>query len=73
MQARFCFEHGMAEFHGCGTDAKRAARSEFREQQQGHGVFLKPEKRAQLQRKLDKQLEEKAAERQVKKGDGSKK
>ena len=62
----------MAEFHGCGADAKRVARSEFREQQQGHTVFMKPEKRAQLQRKLDKQLDEKEAERKPKRGDGKK-
>ena len=43
-----------------------------REQQQGHAVFMKPEKRAQLQRKLDKQLDEKEAERKPKRGDGKK-
>lgn len=41
-QIRFCFEHGMAEVHGCGADAKKAARDGLKAQVQcanpKHGI-----------------------------------
>ena len=72
----------MAEIHGCGTDAKRSARADFKEQVhtlsfchyfhvhflsiinfvcvqaalQGRSTYVDPNKRAQLHRKLEKQV-----------------
>ncbi|ESN99731.1 hypothetical protein HELRODRAFT_176491 [Helobdella robusta] len=66
---RFCLNHHLAEAHGCGEAAKRAARKQLATDQKlypGSGVppkTLKPDKRAQLKSKLNKKLEKLTSER----------
>lgn len=66
---RFCLSHHVAECHGCGNEAKIAARKLISREGKlysGSGVpskALKPEKRAQLKSKLDNRLENMAEKR----------
>ena len=66
---RFCLSHHVAECHGCGNEAKIAARKLISREGKlcpGSGVpskSLKPEKRAQLKSKLDNRLENMAEKR----------
>ena len=72
---RYCLQHHIPEVHGCGDAAKSRARmliSREGKLYQGSGVpdkKLDPVKRAHLQRKLDKKLQEKTDERALKKKD----
>ncbi|XP_067663777.1 DNA-binding protein SMUBP-2-like [Haliotis asinina] len=69
---RFCLAHHIPEIHGCGADAKAAARQAMVKE----GILfrgnvapqkkLDPNKRAGLQRKLDKKLDEMAGKRSSK-------
>ena len=60
---RFCLSHSMAELHGCGDAAKRAARQQIQKEHKlypGSGTQSKgldQVKRKQIQRKLDKKIE----------------
>ena len=72
---RFCLTHSMAEVHGCGEAARTAARQQITREGRlvpGSGaVNHKPDrdKRAQLEKRLDKKLGEKKEQRQTKKKD----
>ncbi|XP_046352610.1 DNA-binding protein SMUBP-2-like [Haliotis rufescens] len=69
---RFCLAHHIPEIHGCGADAKVAARQAMVKE----GILfrgnvapqrkLDPNKRAGLQRKLDKKLDDMAGKRSSK-------
>ena len=69
---RFCLNHSMAEVHGCGEEARKAARQQISREGRlvpGSGaVQHKPdrEKRAQLEKRLDKKLLEKNEQRKTK-------
>jgi len=78
-RVRFCLSHSMAELHGCGDAAKQAARQQI---QKDHKIFpgsgtqsksLDPIKRNQVQRKLDKKIENMADSRKPKTQDKAKK
>ena len=70
---RFCLSHSMAEIHGCGDEARKAARQQITREGRlvpGSGLINhKPDKdkRAQLEKKLEKKLGEKNSQRQRKK------
>ena len=68
---KFCMSHNMAEVHGCGDIAKRYARQELEKELRGEkgggGKSTDAKKRAQLQRKLDKKIDDMASGRQKKK------
>ena len=70
---RFCYAHGMPEIHGCGDEAKLEARQVVIKEGilfRGNTVPSKkidPDKRAHLQRKLDKKLSEMGSKRSGKK------
>lgn len=70
---RFCLSHSMAEIHGCGEEARKAARQQISRDGRlvpGSGLINhKPDKdkRAQLEKKLEKKLGEKNIQRQRKK------
>ena len=74
---RFCLNHSMAEVHGCGDEARKAARQQISREGKlvpGSGAINhKPDrvKRAQLEKKLDKKLGEKNEQRQKKKKEKS--
>jgi hypothetical protein len=74
---RFCYQHSQAEVHGCGDDARAAARTSWRAAHSSSGgAGAKPLSAATRQlvaAKLHSKLEESAASRQVKtkKADGS--
>ena len=77
---RFCIGHGLPEAHGCGEAARKAARQQIARDGQlfpGSGrPSHKPDpvRKAQLQRKLDKKLEEMQEGRTARKpGAGAKK
>ena len=61
----FCISHHQAEIHGCGEDAKIAARKESLRQLTQPKV-LNATKRAQLQHRLKKNLDDFKSERQSK-------
>ena len=69
---RFCLKHSMAEIHGCGEEARKAARQQISREGRlvpGSGaVQHKPdrEKRVQLEKRLDKKLLEKNEQRKTK-------
>eukprot|EP00088_Acartia_fossae_P006397 TRINITY_DN12950_c0_g1_i6.p1 TRINITY_DN12950_c0_g1~~TRINITY_DN12950_c0_g1_i6.p1 ORF type:complete len:989 (-),score=212.71 TRINITY_DN12950_c0_g1_i6:60-3026(-) len=71
-RVRFCLNHSMAELHGCGEAARIAARQQLFKDKQvvpGSGSIKKgldATKRAQIQRKLDKKLENLADSRKSK-------
>ena len=67
---KFCMTHNMAEVHGCGETAKRYARQELDKELRGEkrgGKSIDAKKRVQLQRKLDKKIDDMASGRQKKK------
>ena len=70
---RFCLTHSMAEVHGCGEEARKTARQQMLREGRitpGSGTVshkLDRDKRAQLNKKLDKKLAEKSDQRQRKK------
>ncbi|XP_064609271.1 DNA-binding protein SMUBP-2-like [Liolophura sinensis] len=70
---RFCLNHHMPEVHGCGNEAKSKARHVIIKEgilHRGSGfkeTKLDPEKKAQLQRKLDKKLGDMSENRRAKK------
>merc|ERR1712200_240242 len=63
LRIRFGLSHSMAELHGCGDAAKRAARQQIQKEHKlypGSGTQSKgldQVKRKQIQRKLDKKIE----------------
>merc|ERR1712228_394703 len=64
-RVRFCLHHSMAEVHGCGPQAKQAARQQVQRQGKitpGSGSVTQSQssqaKRAQLARKLEKKVGE---------------
>lgn len=63
---RYCLEHAMPEVHGCGDAARAAARrkASLPVRQPSHTDEVR---RKQLQRRLEKKVEELSAERKVKK------
>ena len=67
---RFCMAHSIAEVHGCADAAKMFAREQVKQElKAGYSVKSKnvdPRRRAQLQQKLDKRIEELSRERQSK-------
>lgn len=69
----FCLTHHMPEVHGCGAEAKAHARAVINREgvlYRGSGVpdkKMDPNKRAHLQRKLDKKLTEMSDTRKIKK------
>lgn len=68
---KYCMTHNMAEVHGCGETAKRIAKQEYlksmEDRKQQHTTRTDPTKRAQLQRKLDKKINDMSSGRQRKK------
>merc|ERR1719481_388421 len=70
---RFCLNHSMPEIHGCGEEARKAARQQISREGRlvpGSGTYQKKvdkDKRAQLEKKLEKKLGEKNDQRQRKK------
>ena len=70
---RFCLTHSMAEVHGCGEEARKTARQQMLREGRitpGSGTVshkLDRDKRAQLNKRLDKKLTEKSDQRQRKK------
>ena len=72
IDSRFCLAHGLPEAHGCGDAARRAARQQISRDGKlysGSGrPDMKPDpvRKAQLQRKLDKKLNELGDDRKVK-------
>ncbi|CAI9551498.1 unnamed protein product [Staurois parvus] len=70
---RFCLSHHIPEVHGCGERAKARARTRISREGviyagSGHKDHsLDPTKKAHLQRKLDKKLNELSCQRKVKK------
>ena len=66
---KYCMNHNMAEIHGCEENARRAARQQLEKQLRGERVGTKtdPTKRAHLQRKLDKTINDLSSGRQRKK------
>lgn len=70
---RFCLSHHIPEVHGCGSQAKAHARAVINSEgilYRGSGVpdkKIDPNKRAYLQRKLDKKMNEMTDQRKVKK------
>ncbi|XP_064637243.1 DNA-binding protein SMUBP-2-like isoform X2 [Lineus longissimus] len=75
---RFCLSHHIPEVHGCGDEAKLAARQTLIREgvlYRGSGVPNKKpnaQKKAYLQGKLDKAMNEKAGQRQKKKKEDKK-
>ncbi|XP_050417004.1 DNA-binding protein SMUBP-2 [Patella vulgata] len=71
--SRFCFHHYIPEVHGCGDQARSAARKTLVREgviYRGSGVPDRkpdPEKKAHLQKKLDKRLEDLSSKRLHKK------
>eukprot|EP00731_Ephydatia_muelleri_P006465 Em0003g713a len=63
---RFCMAHGIPEIHGCEEAAKRHARHEAISHEPKSKKTLDPTKRAHLQRRLDKKIEEATSGRRVK-------
>ena len=61
----FCISHHQAEIHGCGEEAKVAARKESL-RQFAHPKTLNVTKRAQLHNKLEKNLRDQKSKRQSK-------
>lgn len=76
---RFCIGHGLPEAHGCGDAARKAARMQIARDGQLYPGSGKPNhkpdpvKKAQLQRKLDKKLEDMQQTRAAKKQTSKKK
>ena len=74
-RVRFCLTHGMPEIHGCGDSAKRAARQQISRDGKlfagsGRPSFKPdPDRKAQLQKRLDKKLGGMEDERKTKKKD----
>ena len=65
---KFCMTHNMAEVHGCGETAKKHAKQQLEKELRGKGQKkLDPTRRAHLQRKLDKKIDDLSSERQKKK------
>ncbi|XP_077316913.1 DNA-binding protein SMUBP-2 isoform X2 [Lithobates pipiens] len=70
---RFCLSHHVPEVHGCGERAKAQARTRISREGviyagSGHKDHsLDPTKKAHLQRKLDKKINEMSSQRKVKK------
>ena len=69
---RFCLNHSMPEVHGCGDEARKAARQQISRDgwRSGTGAINhKPDKdkRAQLEKKLEKRIGDKNEQRQRKK------
>nr|XP_033784276.1 DNA-binding protein SMUBP-2 [Geotrypetes seraphini] len=75
---RYCLSHHIPEVHGCGEKAKSHARSRISREgvlYAGSGskdISMDPSKRAHLQRKLDKKLNELTDQRRSKKKDAEK-
>ncbi|XP_030056992.1 DNA-binding protein SMUBP-2 [Microcaecilia unicolor] len=75
---RYCLSHHIPEVHGCGEKAKSHARSRISREgvlYAGSGtkdISVDPAKRAHLQRKLDKKLNELTDQRRAKKKDTEK-
>ena len=69
---RFCYSHGMPEIHGCGDAAKSAARQQISRDGKlysGSGrpsMLPDPTRKAQLQRRLDKKLNDMTDQRKTK-------
>ncbi|XP_075529454.1 DNA-binding protein SMUBP-2-like isoform X4 [Dermacentor variabilis] len=61
----FCFKHALPEVHGCGKEACRQARIAWHRSKGGTVApsHVKPEKRAQVQKALDKRLTQMAESR----------
>jgi hypothetical protein len=59
----------MAEVHGCGADAKRAARAQHKAAAAPPVATLSSTQRVHVARKLDKKMEEMQASRSKKKDD----
>ncbi len=70
---RFCLSHGQPEVHGCGDAAKREARRALARDGKLHPGSGRPNtlpdatRKAQLQRRMDKKLEEMGGQRKPKK------
>ena len=75
---RFCFSHGMPEIHGCGEAAKRMARQQISNDGKLYPGSGRPSnlpdarRKANLQAKLDKKLEEMESSRKSKPSKGKK-
>ena len=70
--SRFCMAHGIPEVHGCEAAAKRCARHGASRQGSGEPKSKKaldPNKRAHLQRRLDKKIQEALDERHAKRAE----
>ena len=70
--SKFCFDHGLAETHGCGNAAKRHARQQIeRELKRGassRGVKpMNPTHKAQLHKQLERKIDKLSSDRQRKK------
>lgn len=63
---RFCFSHQMPELHGCGHEARVAARQEFRSPPKGSGGSKKALKQELLRKKLNSKLQDMSLSRQGK-------
>ncbi|KAH6941652.1 hypothetical protein HPB50_021629 [Hyalomma asiaticum] len=61
----FCFKHALPEVHGCGEEACKQARIAWHRSKGGTVApgYVKPEKRAQVQKALDKRLTQMAESR----------
>uniref|UniRef100_A0A224YIC1 DNA helicase n=1 Tax=Rhipicephalus zambeziensis TaxID=60191 RepID=A0A224YIC1_9ACAR len=61
----FCFKHALPEVHGCGEEACKQARIAWHRSKGGTVApsYVKPEKRAQAQKALDKRLAQMAESR----------
>lgn len=61
----FCFKHALPEVHGCGDEARTQARIAWHRSKGGTVApsHVKPEKRAQVQKALDKRLAQMAESR----------
>ncbi|XP_077978180.1 DNA-binding protein SMUBP-2-like [Glandiceps talaboti] len=66
----YCFTHHMAEIHGCGNRAKHLARQQLHKQTSSStkDKTSDPAKRANLQRKMDKKMNELSEKRRPKSG-----
>lgn len=74
-KGRFCMTHNMAEVHGCEENARRHARQELEKQLRGNDSKgkrkLDPTRRVQLQKRLDKKIDDLSSGRQRKKPSSS--